>query len=143
MAGIERFTTREEEAIRGLIVHAERSHDPMIFSAMLAEVSKQFRKHPLRFVEGELRRLRSGLYLVASPMTPEMMQHYEALMPHTGRQEYPFGLAYFMGERHAWRAQLRAYGASPEENAERLDTTGFLNPKRGTVLSRWARAASN
>lgn len=143
MADIERYTPKEEAAVLDLVIRAERSHNPMVFSEMLAKVSKEFRKHPLKFVENELRSMQSGLYLVASPMTSKMGQYYSALMPHTGSQEYPFGMALFMGEQDVWRAQLRAYDATPEVNSDRLDRTGFLSPKRGSILSYWANAAHN
>lgn len=143
MAGLERFSAKEEAAVRELVARAERSYDPMVFSDMLAEVSKQFRKHPLRFVEGELRRLNSGLFLIANPMTPDIRKHYDATMPHTGNTQYPFGLAYFMGESDMWHAQLQAYGATPALNQERLDSTGFLTVKRGSALARWAQAGYN
>lgn len=143
MADLERFNAQEEAAVRDLVVRAERSHDPMVFTDMLAYVSKQFRKHPLRFVEGELRLLGSGLFLIANPMTPDIRKHYDAMMPHTGNTQYPFGLAFFMGESDMWHAQLLAYGATPALNEERLDTTGFLTVKRGSVLARWANASNN
>lgn len=143
MAHLERFTAEEEAAVRDLVVRAERSYDTMVFSNMLTDLSKRFRKHPLRFVEGELRRLGSGLYLVASPMTPEILKEYDSLMPHTGNRKYPFGLAYFMGESDMWHAQLQAYGATPALNEQRLDSTGFLTVKRGSFLARWSQAGNN
>ena len=143
MAGLERFSAHEEAAVRELVARAERSYDPMVFSDMLTKVSKQFGKHPLRFVEGELRRLNSGLFLIANPMTPEIRKHYDSTMPHTGNRQYPFGLAYFMGESDMWHAQLQAYGATPALNEERLDSTGFLTVKRGSLLAQWAQAGNN
>ncbi|GEM_PF-2287124 len=139
MARIEQLNEQEKAALRDMIKRADRSRDVTKFSLMLLEAAKQFRKNPFRFVEEEMRKLDSGLYLVAQPMTPQLRSQYIASMPYTGKQEYPFGLGLLLGTEQGWHARLRVLMVSPQQNSINLDSAGFMGPRPGTRFARSLR----
>lgn len=143
MAGIERLTDHEKAALRDMVRRADKSLDVIQFSQMLVDAARQFRKNPFRFVEVEMRRLDSGLYLLATPMTSAMKRKFITSMPYSGDQEYSFGLTLLAARENRWQRELRALGVTSTENLINLDSAGFMGPKPGTRLSRSLRFRQN
>jgi hypothetical protein len=142
--GLETFEPHEEAALRDMVRRSEEAKDARNILKVIYQTSELFRKNPMRFIETELRKLNSGIYLLSTPVDEETKEEFLCRMPHTGNRDYLYGLKFLEGSESDWRAALQFVGArTPEIHAERLEITGLLVPKPGSTISRIRHARDN